>query len=467
MAAGLLFALALGGLAAGCGVPVRPETPVQPATSPDDILRCDMSSERIDTFEGEDHVCGGLRLRELCVRRVALLHGVFNKLECGRQIDEERHAWNMALTARALFWRDAACDLSRSRSTPQEAPLESLRPGGKASFLVEGCGQARRYACDRLATNAYVAEKPDCAPAKAEVTAFAEALAETQALFRAATGCATAELDPERRSRGPLPAEGITELVLAGCGQSVPYTCALTPPPEAKHAGRCEAERPQPDALASARRHAAQVYAEAAGCARLGAQPRLTAQEVTVTRDARFSQVFLAEGCAARARVVCETGRLRDRGMSCKVAEAKALSDQAVRRAALAAAHRLHPGCTFTGATKWGGQPVTARMSVEGSCQGEPLITELACDADPVTSTPSCVVDEERERVGVEGRAQVLALFAKQTSCPRAQTKILQDRMQFVNGNYTRSIGVAGCKDSLELPCRLRNDVTDCTHGWR
>jgi hypothetical protein len=209
------------------------------------------------------------------------------------------------------------------------------------------------------------------------------------------------------------------------------------------------------------------VYAGAAGCVRLGAQPRLTAQEVTVTRDAHFSQVFLAEGCAARTRVVCETGRLRDRGMSCKVAEMTALSEQAARRAALAAAHRLHPGCTFTGATKWGGQPIAARMSVEGTCQGEPLVTELACDADPITNAPSCAIDEERERVGVEGRAQVLALFAKQTSCPRAQTKFVQDRMMFVNGNYTRVIGVTGCKDSLELPCRTRNDVTDCTHGWR
>ena len=219
-----------------------------------------------------------------------------------------------------------------------------------------------------------------------------------------------------------------------------------------KHGGECAAQEPMPEALADAEARARRAYAEAAGCERTGARPHLVRQAVTLGKNVGFEQVFHADGCAARGRVRCTSQSFRDRNMMCAV-ERSPLDEQALRPGALATARLLHPGCTFTSVSKWGGGELEAHLTVTGACGGEPTQAELRCDADPATQRPRCDTDAERERVGTEGRAFALAHYAQASGCPAARTRVVENQTDFINGRYRRTLRVTGCKDSVAYAC--------------
>jgi hypothetical protein len=441
-------------LLACAGVPVRPEQPLPVAASPAEILDCDPASAPITSHGGEAYICGGLRVVERCERRTALFYGVVNELVCDRRSDAARHEDNMALTARALFWRDTLCTLPASRAGRDDAlaPVRPAEGNGRVRLVVEGCGQQRRYVCPEVGKDFEPPTALRCEPAPPEIGAYAAALADTRALFHQATGCPLGSIVPATRSRGPLPEQGVTEVILDGCGQQIPFTCALEPPPHVKHGGACAAQQPMPEALADAEAQATRAYAAASGCERLGARPRLVRQPVTLGRDVGFEQVFHAEGCAARGRVRCTGHGLRDRRMACAV-ERSPLEEDKIRPGALAAARQLHPGCAFASATKWGGGDLYAYMTVTGTCGEEPTVAELVCDADPATQRPRCDTNPDRERVGTEGRAFALAHYAQATGCPAERTRLVENHTDFVNGCYRRTFRVTGCKDSVQYAC--------------
>ena len=446
----LLSALLLAGCA---GMPARPEGPIPIAAAPADILACDPATAPLATHLGQAYTCGGLRLEERCEREMALLHGV-DRVVCTRRTDRARHEDNMALTARALFWRDAGCGLPTSRASRDNGlePVVPVAHDRRVRLVVDGCGTQRRYDCDDLADDAAPAAALRCAPASPEVSAYAAAVADTRALFHADTGCPLPAIAPALGSHGLRADEGVTEVLLEGCSHLIPYTCALDPPPHVGHAGQCAPQHPLPEALADAEAQAARLYGAAADCARLGLRPRLLPQPVTLGRSTGFEQVFRAEGCGARGSVLCTGTSFRARRMSCTL-DQPALPDGDLYPVALDTARRLRPDCAFTSATSWRSGPLSTPVTVRGTCQEEPLETELRCDAEPSTGKPHCELDAERDRVGTEGRIFALAAYAQATGCPRARTRVVADETEFVHGRYRRRLRVTGCKDSTVYVC--------------
>ncbi|MDI1436911.1 hypothetical protein [Polyangium sorediatum] len=197
---------------------VWPSDPAPVATTPDDILSCNVDSAPLVQTGRQLQACGGLWMSESCTYETALLYGKFNEEECTREVDEVQSFHNRSLVARAMFWRATGCALDETKASDDDALAWKFRVSDSRGhrLVVQGCGKEARYVCedDKI--------RPQCEPPPPEVQAFAAAVADARAVFQAQTGCKTSELVP--MGAGPIPEDGVTEVFLSGCGTLMPIT---------------------------------------------------------------------------------------------------------------------------------------------------------------------------------------------------------------------------------------------------
>jgi hypothetical protein len=349
----------------------------------------------------------------------------------------------MDLITRAMFWRDTGCALDDARAAHDDllSALMSLEADKETRAVVSGCGQERRYLCRRSYVSAIHPVRPICEPLPA-ADALAAAFTDARALMAAQTGCRDATLSPD--SGGPDPGHGVTEVILDGCGQRFPVTCALTP--ALRHAAACEHQPPLPEAIAHGRAQAAQIYASAAACPE-GAAPILTARPVEHLERGLWQLVWDASGCSGAAQLRCAAHQLRARQMSCWLLPQP--TQEQLAQAALTAARRLRPGCTFKRAGWRDAIGLRSLLLAEGRCGEQRVELPLVCGYEPLIDRTRCDLDAAREALIHSSREAARRAFASEYSCAPAKINIVAESAQ----GASRRLELVGCKERASYVC--------------
>ena len=131
--------------------------PAPPVTRPTDILNCDYNRAPLYELDGQGRytTCGGLIAEVNCEFKAGFLAPAGMDLPsgnvCERGVRGTRDiTYNRERLLSARFWQETGCPME-GLHIGEDAELASKHPvdqDGKTRFLVAGCGQERRYACD-------------------------------------------------------------------------------------------------------------------------------------------------------------------------------------------------------------------------------------------------------------------------------------------------------------------------------
>lgn len=449
--------------------------PAPPVTSPADILGCDYNRAPLYELDGQGRytTCGGLVAEVDCEFKLGFLAPLVDLPSgnvCERGVRSTRDiTYNRERLLSARFWQETGCPME-GLHIGEDAELAAKYPvyeDGKTRFLVAGCGQERRYVCDGEGARASPFR---CKEAPPRIQVLGEALREVS---RAATAtCRELRLHP--LTRGVQPSEGLTELVLGGCGGLHPWVCELTPeslsPPAGSgkigHGGRCALARPEPEALAWTERWIAQEYRRDGACDAAGGSPRVTAQPPVLDGPGVWYQTLTADGCRGAASYRCVASSFRDRKTSCT--REPLFSAKDLQAAAFAAAGRLQAGCQLSEVQAKENQPTRTRLVVRGTCPmpgsgaPEPMEFPLVCarGAAPAGSSApgpiACEVEAERWRHIQESRAFATANFSQDFRCAAGQIRVTDHQGESRIGQwsgYFRIVKVVGCGNNATYTC--------------